>query len=191
METQSQKYSGNNFYNNAITIDFDKRNVEFTPVIRGEGSVIRYYITFLLNIVEAAIYPAAIGLGSIILLGMILRMNSYYAETVFIILGGITIIGISLLYFNKKWRNDKFSKFMFTISLLGHKKKTITPDMINNKTFIFPFKNVGLKYKLYGDFTKIRKIYIRNPFPKNDYTWLCYFEFKTQPKVGKMKLTYV
>ena len=188
METPLQKFNGENFYNNAITVDFEKRNVEFVPIVKGR--LFSYYFDFLISLVYATIIPFVAGCFTIRLLEIFSKTNTH--ATIIFTCGWLVVMFItSLIYFNKNWRNKNSAKFMFETAFFLKHKRTVTPDMINNKSFMFPFKNVGLEYRLYGDFTKIRKIYIKNPFPNDMYTWLCCFEFKKQPKIGEMKLVYV
>lgn len=108
----------------------------------------------------------------------------------------------SLLFFNKKWRSNKFPMFnAWLIELTGklifrkRKKKVKVMNqeaLIDNKFFIPCFSNVALDYEASGDYGKyLTNIEISNIFDKNDQEWFCIFHFSQTPKTGELKLEYI
>jgi len=214
--TQLQEYSGNNFYNNNIEIDFNRRQVNFLPI--KDGGFIKHYLRFLLRL--SVFYSIPIIWVAVIynIIGIILYTNSaviisstpgyMFAISDMLNYSIYTALGLafifSLAFFHKGWRNTKYPEFNYNIYRLMKKimwlgfksditKEEVNPEaIVNNKFIIYDFDNVKMDYKLTGDFKKyIDKIKIINKYKKNPDEWMCVFFFKKHPKKGKMILEYM
>lgn len=191
METRSQKYNGENPYNNRVLIDYEKKLVVFDPMT--QGGIIRYYMEFLLNLIVKGMLIWGILMYIIWGITAILKieMTEKYVIIPMIILLTISI-SISLLYWNKKWRHNCYPKFNHAISLTKNKEKTFNKDaLVDNKAIIPNFSNVMIQYKATKDFGKqLKEIKIINRYNENAYDWLAIFTFKKTPQNGELKIKY-
>lgn len=204
--TQLQKYNGENHYNNKVVVNYRDRTIKFVPVAK--RSIIIYYITFLISLQITFTIMWIYGIcAPLALLSYIYDPAIYLIVPLLPIIKGIyiAIFFYSLIFFNKKWKENYFPKAnaglkeiraysMWYIPFI-YKKEKNKKIRINNlyKNFIIipSFDNIELKYKLYGDFKKnIKNIVINNHFHENDTSWYCIFEFKRRPKKGYMEVEY-
>jgi len=206
METQVQKYNGNNPHNNQVVVDYEKREVKFKPV-RGElhpylvllfGMIIKFTMKLLV-----LIFLLTLILYGIEGLGFISFPNEGMDQVTLLsfLLGSLSMFLVSLKYFDKEWLKNEFPKFNYhrlkdsSIPFLKSnvERLEINKKNICDKQVIIPsFDNIMLSYKCFGDFNKfLKKIVIRNHFDKKAHTWYCIFQFSKEPVKGKMVVKYL
>lgn len=194
--TQSQKFNGNNNLNNKVTVDYNKKTVDFEPLLV-ESTFYMFFISWL-GAFLVAIY--GVTLSALI----VAPFAQYYVGTTehLVILAYILIILLSLLctafYFNKRFVKEVFPKFNYGNVQVGSffcalKKRTIEPEAVVNNTVVIPsFKNVYIGYETSGDFDKyLEKVEIKNIFKEDAFLWFVVFTFKETPKNGVIKVEYV
>ena len=189
------KFEGDNPFNNRVYVDFKRKHVSFEPV-KGSHTIRKLYLMFMFN--------------CMFLMCIVLFIPAILLEIVQEGIGGILLscgvgsgIILSLLYFNEKWRKEKYPKAnhkiikfilkAITCGVYKDKKKVILPkSLFLGKYFLIPkFRNVMLEYKLKGDFAKqIKDIRIDNLFKDDPCEWYCVIEFNKKPLNGSMELVY-
>lgn len=203
METQKQRYNGNNFYNNRVHIDYKKQTVFFQPVI--DGGIIKYYIGFLIHSVMMVVILIIIPITvAEVITGVITDQPASFQVSADIIKPMLIASAIiSLQYFNRNWRNKYYPEYNFHTSKLmkyfilqfkAVKYKHINPNvtrLFNNRYIVPYFSNTTLKYKVTGDYKKfLNSITIENYFTDDPYKWFCVFQFSQKPREGDMFLVY-
>ena len=205
METRLQKYNGRNVYNNRVFVNFKDKKVDFVPIKETHvGFYRRYYVFFM------SMFTRLMLITMFISLVVFFPYLMFYEEEALALLPMILTLVIpfgiafpfSLLYFDKKWRENKFPEFNY--KMLGTlktvfkmesavRKKTVKPDaIVNNQFVIRQFSNVSLRYKVFDDFANyLKSIEINNIFDKKDTDWYAIFTFNKQPKHGYMSLYYI
>ena len=201
MVTQLQEYNGNNHFNNKVIVDFVKKRVIFEPV--KVGNLIYHWMYFLVNIIVFFTGPILIIMS--LPLFFFQEFNIYpqiyitYLSTVYVLTFGISSFLISLIYFNKIWRTNKFPDFMGTLVsktmlIVDTTKhvKVVNSNMLQGKKFIIPyFKNVMLEYEATDDYGEyLKNITIDNYFKEDAGKWFCIFEFTKKPIKGELKIQY-
>lgn len=185
------RFEGNNPYNNRVYVDFKKKTVNFEPVM-GEMTLIKaYFMFFFLLLMVFGIISSPL----IILVG--LELCSEYV----VFIPYIAAFFTSLIFWNKKWRKEKypmananliklFGKFFFK---KDKKKKIEAHSLFLGKYFLIPeFSNVYLKYGLVGDFAEeIKSIKVDNLFKDCEFGWYCVFEFNNRPENGYLEIEYI
>lgn len=203
---QKSIFKEDNIYNNKVIVDYDKKTVDFTPVMDGKPS--KYYFILLSNLIIFMIY---VGIYSAIIFMYIKIIffefniyDSYYLIKGLMINYLISIcfiIPFSLLIFNMKNRYKYYPKIGYNIAKFcrllffqkPQKKKVINKDcIIDNKFFIPYFYNIMLKYELYGDFKdNLKSVKIINFYVDDGKDWFCQFEFYRPIQNGKMVVKYL
>ena len=189
------KFEGDNPFNNRVYVDFKRKHVSFEPV-KGSHTIIKLYLMFFCNclmLMVALLFIPMIIIDLIIVNGGVVLMS----------FGLLIGFFLSLVYFNEKWRKEKYPKTnhkvitiitkVFTFGMYKDKKKLVTnKSLFLGKYFLIPkFKNIMLEYKLKGDFAKqIKDIRIDNLFKDDPFEWYCVIEFYKKPLNGSMELAY-
>jgi len=189
------KFEGDNPFNNRVYVDFKRKHVSFEPV-KGSHTIITLYVMFLYNCIMLMIGLLIIPM---IILDLIITNLGTMLATFGIIVGFL----LSLIYFNKTWRKEKYPKTnhkmitlitkIFSFGIYKEKKKLVlSKSLFQGKYFLIPkFKNIMLEYKLKGDFAKqIKDIRIDNLFKDDPFEWYCVIEFYKKPLNGSMELAY-
>lgn len=205
METQPQKYNGENTYNNSVEIDFKKREVHFSP-IKGNRKKYSYLFDISNNVrsILASVFYLGIGVcmfrDYVNHLGIMQQTSIRLIGMLAVLLIFLPLI-IPLIFIPKYIKDNYFSKLMALLIIIregikgrvAKTKGTVNKEMIiDNKYIIEEFDNVMLKYKLTGDMAKkIKKIRIINKFTDNPYKWKAIFEFKKGIKNGDLWVNYI
>lgn len=199
METQSQKYNGNNCWNNRVTIDYKKRKVTFKPV-KGNWTIKKTRRALICGAFQAYLYITIILGAPIVLVANSKTDGTEQMVLITMLAASITTatLGATIMYLksrNRKWMKDRYPKVNATILkvvTMGAitKRRTIKPGETYKNIMVIPdYGNIELKYKLEGDFKKVKKIAVREN-DKRGNRWHCIFEFEKEPKTGKMQITY-
>ena len=198
METHTQKFNGENYFNNKVIVDFVKKEVTFEPIKRPIFSIfISFFLSNLMfiNLWAYILYLIASALFALKLVSEEIFIYSF--SLVFLI-----VFILTMPFLNKKWRETKYATYnMFCekydlLNLIIRRGKTreVEPrKIINNTFFIEYFKNIFLEYKLIGDYARyIKKIVIdTNKKDSERWGWYAYFVFKKKPKDGKFYVAYI
>jgi len=195
-------FNGKNPYNNRVHIDYRRKYVHFKP-IKGSWSEATPYRMFFMTINSFLIITSfPIMLIILSLLYFVMDSPIYELQSVTLIWYGFCSLFawcLSLIYFNKKWRENKFPKFNYYVltkirnstGKKGSKYKLVKPcNVLGNKIFIPHFNNVMFKYKSVGDFTKIKSIDIMNSFDDDPDNWYCQITLNKKPVNGYMEIYY-
>ena len=194
-----EKFTGENCEDNRIEIDFDKKQVLFTPV--SKRGVMGNYLMFLINSFGLLISNVGAPVLIFYLIGTVvvpINMQGYYMEKLFKEVGIIIFLFstlLSLQFFMPNWRKNYYPIFMYGI-LSKKRKITITPkQMVFEKAVYLPkFSNIGLNYELTEDFAEhIKEIRLKDKFieEKERPDYHCLFTFKRKILKGEMKLEYL
>lgn len=194
--------NGNNIYNNRITVDYQKQTVTFDPV---KGGMTKKGIRKGL-IIGTTLANMIIGMGIILIPAAIISATVYrntqledYITKIALITYLTTTATATLIMTiksrNEKWMKEKYPETNATILNIismgiREKRAKIKPEQLYRNMMIIPnFGNISLKYKLYGEFTKLKRISINNT--KGNTNWYCIFEFRKKPKTGHMTVKYM
>ena len=186
------KKNGKNRHNNKVKIDYRTKEISFIPIYT--TSFLKQYLYWFSEIAMISLTTFLICIISIV----ILMRNEYEMILVTVMVGSFcffwTLI-LSLPFFNKKWRDNKYPKKMAHLSKFFSPskrkwKKVTKENLLDNKFFIPQFSNVLVEYRLYGDFKKVKNIEINNKYEKDSYNWSGMFIF---PKIkkGYMEIRYI
>lgn len=209
MATHLQKYNGKNTHNNQVEVDFEKREVNFKPILKDEekeeeARERRQFVGSLQCIIRKIFIPIIIFL--IVIDYTAIRMGNPI-QPVFIkvmFLGGIMYFACEitrLLFISKKFKYEIMPKLNAVLIHIrarlnnetGLIEGTIDKESIKNREFkIRDFQNIVLKYQAKGDMAKqLRKIEIRPIFKDNPYIWEATFKFKKEVKDGTLHVKYI
>ena len=202
-----QSFSGENFYNNEINIDFVRKTVDFFPVV--EGGFFLYYSLYF-----GVLYMIFL-LFSAYLLTFLCVVVALFAPQVFYDFGfglaGLSILVVvplvlafffSLMFFDSDWRANEYPKanhrWAKILSLLFFKQDSesnekvveVCSGAVVDKRFVIPeFLNIYLDYEVSDDFARyIKNIRIVN---NPDSNWSCVFEWYRMPVSGSLKIKYI
>lgn len=203
-ETQSQKYNGNNNFNNAITIDFEEKSVRFEPIkakmkwwsMYATWGYMLAVITFMLLLIMSFIaiwYLNLLGQLNRFDLPIFFVVSYFYSQLV----RWLSPLIFSINYFKNNFPMINAYTLIIFEMLTSYKnpvhKGKVNPKVIeNNKFIISDFRNVYMDYKFTEDFAKyIKKIDVVNLYTDNPYKWRAEFHFSKQPKKGEFYIKYV
>jgi hypothetical protein len=200
-------FSGENFYNNEVEVDFVRKTVNFSPI--KDDTFFSYYILYF-----TALYAVFL-IFSAYLLTFLCVVVALFAPQVFYDFGfglaGLSILVVvplvlafffSLMFFDSDWRANEYPKanhrWAKILSLLFFKQDSesnekvveVCSGAVVDKRFVIPsFLNIYLDYEASDDFARyIKNIRIVN---NPDSNWSCVFEWYRMPVSGSLKIKYI
>ena len=198
-----KSYYGNNSLDNAIDVDFNKKQVLFQPV--GDDSLKKQFmglwLSHLLFFIMVYIF-ILIPFMVVIELGG-LPEYSLKIPILIVLLGSVIYAMIALKFIDKKWRKKHFPEYNYRFSKLVRKHPIfkaldkekvlkLNPKSIYNKQLMIPLlTNMKVSYKATGDFKAFKRIRIMNIFQDNPRYWNMFIEWNKPVKKGSMTLWYL
>jgi len=188
------RFEGNNPYNNRVYVNFKKKTVNFELVMGGMTLIKVYTMFFFLLLL----------IFSFLSIPLFIFVEIDNSLRVILIIPLIFAVITSLIFWNKKWRKEKYpianSKLvnifrrMISFNMIKPKKLKIEPHslFLGKYLYIPKFSNVCLIYGLVGDFAEqIKSIKIDNLYKDEAFGWYCVFEFNNKPENGYLEIEYI
>lgn len=196
------EFSGHNYYNNAIKVDFIHKTVKFNPVI--DGGFISHWFDVLLTLWLSSLFFSFLCFFIVALIGVLFDLSIDILIPIcllaVIVLPFIVSFFFSFGFLNKRWRENSFPEFNaqmseFMSKIFGHSSKTfktINSDAIVNNCFFVPIvSNVVFEYEATLDFAfYLESIDVINRFVGDDGDWFIVIRWSEKPIEGMMKIAY-
>jgi hypothetical protein len=195
------KFVGHNPFNNDVIVDYDKRQVFFHPV--KEQSLFELWMIFIGScffrfFVLFFRYPLA--LSFFLLMLFIFADMEVVAVFFFYVLMFVGFAYVlfsfvfSLNFFRRRWREEEYPKFNYeALKPLEEHYLKVNKDAVRNNEFILPsFQNIGLHYRVSGDFASLlQRIEVRHLFDGDDAEFCAVFIFRDAPVTGDLEIEYI
>lgn len=198
----SESFTGGNYLNNAVTVDYVKREVSFKPL--GSKSMFWAYADFLANLVSVAFVRVLLPFWGVFILFSF--VEGWAGASLDVGLGVLRVVltlstlpfiyafSYSLFFLDGDWREREFPvhNYSFSKLMLEEKCKTVRSEDVIDGKFVLPeFANVGLLYEASGDFSFfLERVEVRSNSSSDDGSWSATFSFSEQPLEGELRIRY-